>query len=550
MTNRKKIFIRRICGVLGVLLLALSDGQAIAQSRVHISQISQLSDGDTLYFGGGERHFYADKAEKDSLYLSNTTDILPKNLAIVLRDKKNIVIDGQGAMLIMHGPIQPLTLIDCQNIEIKNLRVDWLYPLTAEGRIEKVTDKGFYVKIDASQFPYLIEDKKLVFAAEGWRSPIFSVMEFTPYDQDSIARIAPNTGDVTSWQCATYPVSKAPKGRIFFAADTSKYRPAVGNYVVLRHNERAHAGVFVEKSKDIRFDNVWIHHTGGLGVLCQYTENIEFHNSGVVPNPDKGRYLSGHDDGFHLMGCRGKIKVENCRWQGLMDDPMNIHGTSVRIVEIKDEHTILCRFIHHQSVGMEWGQVGNEVAFLESKTLRTIDEAKIERYEKLSTTDFLITLDKRISTNVQVGDALENRHWAPSYVTIRGNKFGGNRARGLLVSVSGKVIVENNDFYSSGSAILIAGDANNWYETGAVRDVTIRGNRFYNCNTSYYQFCRAVISIFPEVAVADPKYPFHRGITIEDNTFYSPKKLSEQDILYIYSAEDVVFRNNRIEQTH
>jgi hypothetical protein len=35
---------------------------------------------------------------------------------------------------------------------------------------------------------------------------------------------------------------------------------------------------------------------------------------------------------------------------------------------------------------------------------------------------------------------------------------------GLLVSIPGKVIINQNEFESSGSAILIAGDANGWYE--------------------------------------------------------------------------------------
>lgn len=35
------------------------------------------------------------------------------------------------------------------------------------------------------------------------------------------------------------------------------------------------------------------------------------------------------------------------------------------------------------------------------------------------------------------------------------------RARGILVSTPGKVLIERNYFESSGSAILIAGDANN-----------------------------------------------------------------------------------------
>ena len=58
-----------------------------------------------------------------------------------------------------------------------------------------------------------------------------------------------------------------------------------------------------------------------------------------------------------------------------------------------------------------------------------------------------------------MGDALENLTWSPD-VEIKNTFFGSCRARGLLVTTPGKVVIENNIFESSGSAILIAGDAN------------------------------------------------------------------------------------------
>ena len=45
------------------------------------------------------------------------------------------------------------------------------------------------------------------------------------------------------------------------------------------------------------------------------------------------RVLSGHDDGVHVSNCRGLVTIERSRFHGLMDDPVNVHGTSVRIVE-------------------------------------------------------------------------------------------------------------------------------------------------------------------------------------------------------------------------
>ena len=95
----------------------------------------------------------------------------------------------------------------------------------------------------------------------------------------------------------------------------------------------------------------------------------------------------------------------------------------------------------------------------------------------------------RLPEAVIPGDALENLTWTPE-VIIKNSFFGSNRARGILMSTPGKVVIENNVFESSGSAILIPGDANGWYESGAVTDVLIRNNVFNDpCMTSMYQFC-------------------------------------------------------------
>ena len=140
------------------------------------------------------------------------------------------------------------------------------------------------------------------------------------------------------------------------------------------------------------------------------------------------------------------------------------------------------------------------------------------------------------------GDALENLTWSPD-VTIRDNAFESNRARGVLVSTPGRVLIERNRFDSSGSAILIAGDANYWYESGAVRDVTIRGNVFGPaCLSSPYQFGEGIVSILPEIPRPDPAYPFHRNIRIEGNEFHP----ADYPVLYAKSVDGLSFSDNRL----
>lgn len=508
--------------------------------------VGTLQAGDTLIFPTGRYDFFTDNAATKNYYESNTTDVFPKRLAVLLKGLKNIVLDAKNSLWVMHGQIQPLTIDSCENITVKNLYVDWDTPLTAEAQVTQVVPNGFFATIDYSQFPFDIENEQLIFKGEGWRSSIFSAMEFRPYDSLGIAVVEPHTGDVTSWNYNNFKVSRiAGQGLFFKQSKPEDPMPQNGNWLVLRHNERANAGIFVIGAKDVQFENTWLYHTGGLGILCQYSENLTFIRSGVVPNPAKKRYLSGHDDGFHIMGCRGDVVVKYCRWQGLMDDPINIHGTAARVIEIKGKK-MLCRFMQQQSVGMQWGQAGNEVGFLDHNTLSTIAKGTIKSYTQISPTDFEIEFVNAVPKTVKALDAIENLYWAPQSVTITNNIFGGNRARGLLLSVGGKVVVENNTFYSSGAAILIAGDANQWYETGGVDNVLIKGNTFMSsCNTSQYQFCGAIISIDPEIPNVDIAKPFHRNITIDSNTFYT----ANTAIVYAKSVEGLTIKGNTIVET-
>lgn len=494
-----------------------------------------------LFFPKGRYDFWPHHCVERDYYESNTTDNNPKRLAILIEGRNGITLDGDGSLFVMHDRMQPVTVDHSSRVNLKNFSVDWDIPVTAQGKVIQAAPNAIDIQIDARQFPYVIENGKVVFVGEGWKSPFFSVMEFEPVTRN----VAHYTGDSPAlgggWN--NYQATAIADGVVRLTkADGFKRLPAVGNVLVLRHNARDHAGIFLFHSNDIALQDVNVYHTAGLGILSQYSKNISFDRVKVVPNPDKGRFLSGHDDGFHFMGCSGLLKIQNCEWAGLMDDPINIHGTCARITEIISPTRIKCKFMEGMSVGMEWGRSGEAVGFIENQTLRTLATGKMTSFKPLNKEEFEIELQNPVPQELTVGAALENLTCTPD-VEIRNCYFKSCRARGLLVSTPGKVLVENNIFESSGSAILIAGDANQWYESGAVKDVLIRNNEFrYPCMSSLYQFCDAIISILPEIPQVDPKYPFHRNIRIENNTFHP----FDYPILYAKSVDGLKFTGNRI----
>lgn len=495
--------------------------------------------GSVILLDNGRYDFWPQQATEREYHETNTYDINPKILAVFLEKVNNLTIDGRGAELIMHGRMQPFTLDHCTNITLKNFSIDWEIPLTAQGEVVTRNSHSIDLAIDRMQYPYIIENSQLTFVGEGWKSAIWSIMQFDLQTH----LVLPNTGDNLGW--GKFEASEVKPGLVRLHARTKELAdklPQPGTLLVLRHSWRDHAGLFIFHSTNTTLENLHLHHTCGLGILSQYSQDLTFTNVHIVPNAAKKRVFSGHDDGFHFMGCSGLIKVERCSWAGLMDDPINIHGTCSRITEIISPTRIKCQFMHDMSEGMEWGRSNEQIGFIDHRSMRTVGTTTMRSFQPLSKTEFIIDLSQPLPPTIVPGDAIENLTCTPN-AEIRHCHFGSCRARGLLISTPGKVVVEKNIFESSGSAILIAGDANAWYESGAVKDVLIRENEFrYPCNSSPYQFCEAVISIFPEIPAPDKRYPYHRNIRITNNTFH----LFDAPILYARSVEGLDFSHNTL----
>ena len=162
---------------------------------------------------------------------------------------------------------------------------------------------------------------------------------------------------------------------------------------------------------------------------------------------------------------------------------------------------------------------------------------------------FEIVFEKAIDPAISEAGTfgIENLEWTPE-VYFADNTIRNNRARGSLFSTPKKTVVEKNIFdHTSGTAILLCGDCNGWFETGACHDVLIRDNKFINSLTNMFQFTNAVISIYPEIPdLKDQKKYFHSGIVIENNEF----ETFDAPILYAKSVDGLVFRGNVIKQNN
>ncbi|MFV0267268.1 MAG: hypothetical protein ACK5HT_09045 [Draconibacterium sp.] len=507
-------------------------------------EVCNQKSSAVLVFPKGRYDFWPQHAIEEVYYESNTTDNNPKCLGMLIREAKNLTIDGRGSSFIFHGKMQPFTLDHSNSVTLSNINIDWDIPLTAQAEVIDTAKNYVDIRIDGCKYPYLIENNKMIFSGEGWKGQLKMVMEF----DKATHLIAQKTGDDAAlgkgWK--NYTASDLGNGLIRLTYAFTR-KPSIGNILVLRHSDRDHAGIFVCHSKNILLENVNVYHSAGLGILSQFSENLTFSNVNLVPNSETGRYFSGHDDGLHFSGCRGKILVDDCRFAGLMDDPINVHGIYVKIIKKLAPNKLLCRFMESMSVGMEWARPGEQVSFIDNKSLLSVGKGIVAAFVPVNISDFEISFQEAIPDNIQLDFGIENSSWTPE-VTIQNSYFGSCRARGILVTTPKKVVIEKNTFESSGSAILIAGDVNSWYESGAVTDVLIKENKFLDpCLTSNYQFSEAIISIFPEVPeLRENKSPYHKNIRILQNEFH----VYDYPVLFAQSVNGLTFENNHLSRSY
>lgn len=467
---------------------------------------------------------------------SNTAPLAVRRFGLLLRSRKDVVIDGHGSAWVFHGHMTPIGIDDCENVTVRNLTIDFDPPLVAEGEVVARGETYVDVHIDTKEFPCE--------AREGWLYFDIGEEELSPLTHRAQIRFDPD-GTVSFGSGDDFVPERIEQiGEEMFRMYPKRLPagPVPGDRFVLRHNERLHPGIFAQGSRNIMLENITVHSCGGLGVLAQFCENVTLRNVRFTPNRERGRYVcSGRDDGLQAASCRGLVVCENCLFEGLMDDPVNVHGCSMQVEHIGGTH-LTARYMHPDAHDFDaWARPGDRIALIDRRSMAPIGEYRAERCRKCSKDTVELTLDRGIEADTDAL-AIENLSNTPD-VILRGNVFGSCRARGVLLTTPGKVLVEGNTFASSGSGILISGDANYWYESGACRDVTIRNNVFTEKTmSSMYQFCNAMISVCPVIPEPDVYKPFHCNIVIEGNEFRTP----DVPVLYAFSVNGLRFAGNRI----
>lgn len=461
---------------------------------------------------------------------------------------KDFTIEGKHSELVFHSAMRVAMIDSCSNVKMEGFTVDWDRPFISQAVVTDAKTDYMDVAIDSMQYPYVIEDGKLLFVGEGWKMPILNSYN-NLYDKEN-KEIVYNTWDAPLNKVLSGCVERQQNGNLRFWGEMT-YLPEKGTYVSLFHYTYYRDGFQVFNSRNVTLRNVTLYHTLGCGVYGTRTENITLDGFSCTVNDKKDRCFSTIADASHFTNCRGTILVENCNHTGQGDDFINVHGRNVEILEKIDDKTVRVGkqgyvLLPPDTVWM----VSRETA--QRGETRQVAKSVIAYDENRNLTGYIITFTESLPGIVRKGDILENKSWNASFIMRNCKVLKRNRARGILVTTPKDVIIENNYFHTAGTAILIEGDTDVWFESGANTNVQIRNNVFDNCLTSgnrdgdRWQWGEAVITITPS---HQPKsvddLPYHHGIHICNNKF----RVFDAPILHARSVGDLIFEKNNVVHT-
>lgn len=535
-----------------------------------LTKIAETNEPSRLIFPKGVYHFYKETAKMKIYHTSNTDSrrYPEKSVAILLEKVCDLEIDGCDSLFLFHGNIAAIAAFDCERITIKNL--SWDYPCADTIEMNTVSvnkntavfsiPKGQQWKISGRD---IIWFEKSPLTGENYRqrkntNGCWGVLHLnnekrtlvraglfdSPFtlNRISVKKLSDTT---VEFKYLGKPSSAVTEGRTF---------------VICPNKNRIGAGVFYSGCSDMVAENIHAMYIPHFSWLVQMCHNVTFRSCKFVPADDADRFITSFADSVHVAGASGYVHIEDCLFSHDQDDPINIHGSFMRVEKVIDKHTLRLIYCQNQQGGFAQFREGDKVEFYSRDTLESVNSEQL--FTVKSSTHPLSDGNNFVTSIVTFCEELpeclseklgsegkyvaENVTFTPD-VVIRNCHFAVVPTRGILCTTRGKVLIENNTFDAMTMAtIYISNDSNNWYESGPVRDVTIRGNTFYIKKSPQDEHDNKggifVDPITKGGKLPDWRKPIHRNITVENNTFY----MEHDNVVKARSVENLTVRNNTV----
>jgi hypothetical protein len=442
-----------------------------------------------------------------------------------LNGVSDFVLEGDSATILMENPTQAfLELSNCKLGIIKGFSVDYKTLPFTQGTITEVNPIKNTFVFEADHIGSLPTDQNFVNSKIKWG---------TLYDKNrkTLKNNAPNL----------IPVKSIEKSNIASSFQITT-TPSVIQYIekgdpfaiIARYNGRS--TYKVKSCYQITFMNNtnFAGPAGGFGL--RESSNINILNCNVLRK--EGRLISQNADCVHVTPGYIGPWIENCIFEGQMDDAINIKTELSYILAVLGKNEFLV------SADL---QQGDSLSLFNPREGILIGICKVIKSSR-SGERTIIQTDKEFSSlNVGTGkdkDMFFNQTKANQGFVIKNNTFRNSRRYGILIQAKNGIIEGNRMENLSTGAITLQNSAS-WPEGFVPSDVLIKDNTIINCgfDKSYWAEGENVAPVLIRTTTCTKGNALWKGvqrIEIINNNIKSNSKRA----IYLNGAKDIKIENN------
>lgn len=475
--------------------------------------------------------------------------------AVEIVGKNDLTISGEGAVIKTYydranggnpetKSIDGFHITGCRNLTVRKMHVESALPTNVCGTIVSVAENSATVRLDEGQS--ITGDEKIVsggiYDAEkrscGWIA--FDREHDPDSDRYKYDRIMIG-GEVT----ATNPPSQAIPCE--YLGDRlyrfNRIRPVeaehIGDRCCLSYSYYGIVAFVFRACENVLMEDIEIPNFGGMGVVVfPRCKDFTFRRL-KFQNPDSEHHFESlQSDGLHLVGLSGKLLIEDCIFDCLSDDPLNIHTQINTVTEADGNELKICYNKVKGVVYTDWAREGDHLRILDPATCQVKGTATVRAF---SNADLSLSV-KDADCEILKGDWIVNDFYFVD-CEIRGSKLLTTRGGFKLRSVK-KAWIHDNEIVKTGSGMHVSLGYNT-LEGGPASDVLIENNVFRDAGRGSQR------QIYAGLYPADDGKTRHlqQGLTVRGNRFVNNQSQTGQIICC--STDNILIENNIFENcTH
>ncbi len=497
-----------------------------------------------------------------------------------LENMSNVVFDGNGATFVTQYDRKHYVYTGCgskstdlfhfnkcDNITLRRFTVDSEYPVSVAGKIVAINDDS----VDVQLFSSTPLDSDDVFIGSEIFMPT-SKCDKVPTggsicisDKKGGYRVSIG-GEINPTMGLKTNVPHEQLGDMLFrlyTVDISMIcgvseEEMIGLPCCIYHSYYGLSAFVFKSTCSVTVEDVQIANFGGFGfTVLPRCRDFTFRRVKFKSNDFEHQPFSNNADGIHTTGLGGKLVLEDCYFEYIGDDCLNVHTQVMTVKEITDKGALIAFDKPSGVVSEVWGAKGDRLRIYDAQSL------DLKGYVTVESFDNGVIVPTQDSIELSVGDVMTNEAYFVDLEVI-GCEMKNLRSRPLVIQSANKVSVRNCRFEGCGSSIYISAAFKRWLEAGPVKNVEIVNN-YFGPTLKRWGVTGAVwariamdnkmelwhkhenitirgntfegVSFYPVFAYATD------GITVEDNTFIDCNPNGKD--IHIHNCTDVKVSGNR-----